>query len=69
VWPVAVISPALSAGWAPHVARASQLPNLVPAGESHCFFRFVVQFTTKVRGVFCSLRVLITNFFPSGVTS
>ena len=35
----------------------------------HCFFRFAVQFTQRVSGELCSLMTLITNFFPSGVTS
>ena len=38
-------------------------------GRDHCLFKFDVQFTTKVRGVFFKLTVFITNFFPSGVTS
>jgi hypothetical protein len=37
--------------------------------ESHCLFRLAAQFATKVRGVFWSLRMWTTNFFPSGVTS
>ena len=51
-------------------AESSEIVQLEPGGaESHCFFRFAVQFTTRVRKVFCSLGVLNTNFFPSGVTS
>jgi hypothetical protein len=46
--------------------RAGQVFCLRPP---HCFFRFAVQFTSRVRPVLSSLRVLITNFLPSGVTS
>jgi hypothetical protein len=52
----------------PHSKMAYSQFQITP--NNHCLLaRRDVQFTTRVRGAFCALAVLITNFFPSGVTS
>jgi hypothetical protein len=48
---------------------ASSACRVRTGGPCHCSFRFAVQFTTRIRGVLSSLKLLITNFFPSGDTS
>ncbi len=66
---------AMRYGSRPSPRRDAKQWNHVPQNRplasflGYRFFRFAVQFTTKVRASLCSVKVFMTNFFPSEVTS